>query len=257
MSAVLNMKADTRPEFQQQQLTFAAHIRNPEQHAKPQDVEERRMAIYRDLFYNNVEGIISNGFPVLRKLYNDNNWHRLVRGFFGTHRSKTPYFSKLPEEFLSYLEDEYQPQASDPDFLLELAHYEWVELALAIADEEVEFSDNHDDLLTGKPTLSPLAWLLHYRYPVHRISPDFYPEQAPEQPTSLVVYRARDDKVCFLELNPVSARLLQLISDHPGETAHTLLQQIAKELGHPNPDAVIAGGEQLLSDLINRNVLIV
>ena len=48
------------------QYAFAGHIRDPEHMPVPDGVEPRRMAVYRDLFYNNVENFIANSFPVLR-----------------------------------------------------------------------------------------------------------------------------------------------------------------------------------------------
>ena len=170
--------AEKRPGFVRKQYEFAAHIRNPKQHPRPADVEDRRMAIYRNLFYNNVEGFVSGGFPVLRKLYDDTDWHRMVRDFFARHRSHTPYFLEIAQEFLSYLEHERDPQPEDPPFLGELAHYEWVELALSISDEEPDWKsiDAKGDPMSGRPALSPLAWLLSYQYPVHEIGPELIPD---------------------------------------------------------------------------------
>ncbi len=59
------MPDTAKADFIQQQYDFAAHIRNPEQNPAPAGIEDRRMGIYRELFYNNVEGFLSNGFPVL------------------------------------------------------------------------------------------------------------------------------------------------------------------------------------------------
>ncbi|PLY15295.1 MAG: DUF2063 domain-containing protein [Sedimenticola sp.] len=246
------------PEFQRQQYAFAAHIRDPELAPCPDDVTHVRMAVYRELFYNNIEGTLSNAFPVIRSLYADSDWHSLIHGFFSTHRAQTPYFSKLPEAFLNYLEQERTPQSDDPDFLIELAHYEWVELALSISDQDIEIVsfDIQGDPVTGIPALSPLAWRLSYRYPVHRISPDNRPEFAPDQPTHLVVYRDRQDDVGFLELNPVTARLLQLVSENQSRTGIALLEQIAREMNHPNPQTVLAGGRQIFSQLQQHDVLL-
>ncbi|MFM9709917.1 HvfC/BufC family peptide modification chaperone, partial [Streptomyces galilaeus] len=54
--------------------------------------EERRMAIYRDLFFNNIEGFITSGFPVLRTLYSTDDWNTLIRRFFVEHDCASPYF---------------------------------------------------------------------------------------------------------------------------------------------------------------------
>ena len=87
------------------QRAFAAHIREPDLHAAPAGIEDRRMKIYRELFYNNIEGFISSAFPVLRKLYSDTDWHAMVRDFVHRHQSQTPYFLVISEEVLAYLEN--------------------------------------------------------------------------------------------------------------------------------------------------------
>ena len=63
------------------------------------------------------------------------DWHALVRAFIDQHRCHTPYFLEISQEFVQFLMQDYRPLASDPPFLAELAHYEWVELALDIAQE--------------------------------------------------------------------------------------------------------------------------
>ena len=99
-----------RPDFQRRQYEFAAHIRDPENRPAPSDVEDRRMAIYRELFYNNVEGFIANTFPVLRSLHDEDAWHGMVRDYFSHHRAQTPYFLEIPREFMAWLENERAPR---------------------------------------------------------------------------------------------------------------------------------------------------
>ena len=75
--------------------------------------------------------------------------------------------------------------------MLELAHYEWVELALSIDEREPDPAsvDPRGDLLDGRPEISPLVWSVQYRFPVHRISPENQPSEPPQSPTHLVIYR--------------------------------------------------------------------
>ena len=139
----------------------------------------------------------------------------------------------------------------------ELAHYEWVELALSVAESDASQYINEDgNLLDSAPALSSLAWPLSYQYPVHRISPEFQPAEADDQPTYLLVYRDADDEVGFLELNPVSARLFSLIQEYPGKTGRSLLEQIAAELHHPDPAQVIAGGQGILNEWRQRGIVL-
>jgi hypothetical protein len=212
------------------------------------------MKIYQELFYNNIEGFVSNAFPVLREITSDEKWHRMVRDFMAHHKSKTPLFHEIAREFLSYLESE-RDTSNDPVFIKELAHYEWVELAVSVMDaEDATVSDSaRQQALNHKFNTTDLAWPLAYHYPVQHISPSFQPEQANETPVFLLVYRDKNDKVTFMELNPVSARLIDLLNEDM--LAIEAVQQIATELNHPQPEVVIEGAKQLLDDWINRGVL--
>ena len=247
-----------RPRFQQQQLTFTAHIRDPDNCGLPEGVPARRMAIYTELFFNNINEQLAGNFPVLRRITDDGHWSAMVRDFMIRHRSETPLFTEVGQEFLAYLHDEREAQPGDWPFMLELAHYEYVELAVAIsaADEALGEYDPNGDLLTGRPLVGPTAWNLSYRWPVHTIGPDHLPEEAPAEPTHLVVYRDRQDEVHFLQINAVTQRLLQLLKENPQQTGLNALNTIAEELDHPQPAAVIAAGHELLDDLRRRNVIL-
>ncbi|MFA5938222.1 MAG: putative DNA-binding domain-containing protein [Sinimarinibacterium sp.] len=252
---------EDRPSFQQVQFGFAAHIRDPRQDA-PAGIEDRRLQIYRELFYNNVEDCLRSAFPVLRRLSSDAVWHARVRDFYARHRSSAPQFHRVPEEFLRYLEGERGAHADDPPFLRELAHYEWVELELSISPLELTpghlpgGADPNGDPLSGRPLLSPLAWTLAYDYPVQRIGPEFQPQAPGAQPTYLIVNRDRRDQVRFLEVNAVTARLTTLIEAEPAASGRELLLRIAAELQHPDPEAVVAEGVRIFDQLRERDILL-
>lgn len=246
------------PDFKKQQYAFTAHIRDPENNPLPDGVEDRRMGIYRELLFNNVNSFLEGSFPVTRSLYPDEAWLKLARKFFAQHQSSTPYFLEIPQEFLAFIEKEYQLTQEDPPYLQELAHYEWVEIALMVSDEEPDLSkvDHSGDLLTGIPVVSPLAWSLAYEWPVHQISSDQRPDKPPEQPTYLIVYRDSEDEVQFIEANPVTARLMQLMQENENKPGQDLLEQIADELNHPNREIVIQGGHQTLVRLHKAGIVL-
>ncbi|MDP5209230.1 DUF2063 domain-containing protein [Microbulbifer sp. 2205BS26-8] len=247
--------ADKPCGFQSLQREFAAHLRAPDINAPPANIEARRLAIYRDLIYNNIESFIASGFPVLRSLYSEERWHNMVRDFIHQHTSTSPYFLQISEEFLSYLQHERDQREEDPPFLSELAHYEWVELALDVNVAEIPPGLRRaGDLLESVPVVSPLVWSLSYRYPVHRIGPAFQPQEPPETPTFLLVYRGRDDKVHFMEINAVTARLLQLASEEDA-TGAQLLAQIAGELPQVDSGSLRTFGVMLLQKLLDNGVI--
>ena len=110
-----------KPDFQEKQYAFARHIRDPQNNPAPTGVEDRRMAVYRELFFNNLRSLLSQTFPVLRKLHQKKKWDSLIRQFMVGHEAQTPYFLRIPEEFLQFLQNEYEIQADDFPFLIELA----------------------------------------------------------------------------------------------------------------------------------------
>ncbi|MBT7951312.1 MAG: DUF2063 domain-containing protein, partial [Gammaproteobacteria bacterium] len=146
----------------------------------------------------------------------------------------------------------------DFPFTKELAHYEWLELAISIDTRDIDMQgiDAEGDLLEGVPVLSPLAWPFAYQYPVHKISPDYLPEEPPEQPSYLIVYRDRNDDVGFQELNPVSARLIEYLQSDKTSSGLLMLEEIAKEIQHPNPQTVIDGGLDILQTMRDKDILL-
>lgn len=242
-------------DFKAKQREFSDYIRDPENNPAPVDVDSRRMAMYRELFFNNIESFLSGNFPVLRTLLDDRQWLGLAQDFFAGHVCKTPYFAEIAEEFLVYLQNE-RNNPDDAPFLLELAHYEWVEMALANAKDELAINEpGFGNLLSKAIGLSPLAWPLIYQYPVHRLSPSFMPLSPPELPTCLVVYRNREDNVQFIEITPVTYELLQLLEESSGLSTETYLDQMVTKLHPPEPELIRRGGLQVLMDLAEKNII--
>lgn len=244
--------------FKDLQYQFTAHIRDPANNSAPDDIEDRRMGIYRNLLYKNVEGFLANGFPVIRKLYSDHNWNKMVRDFFSNHQSQSPYFKDISKEFVDYLNNERNTQAEDPIFLNELAHYEWQEIVLTFLDADVDWNtiDKDGNLLKGTPVLSPFIRLNHYKFPVHKIRPEFQPDAAAEHPTFIIVYRDLNDKVGFMEINPMTTRLIELIASNESQSSEQILTTLAGEIPSLEPQQVVQGGHTALSQLKQKDIVL-
>ena len=236
--------------FQDFQFAFTRHIRDPKAHPRPAGVSAQRMKVYNELLYNNLESFLLACFPVLRQLLGKRKWAKLVRDFFVEHRCHTPFFRQIPDEFVQYVQSERGIRESDPPFLLELAHYEWIELVLSVSNKEIALAqiDPDGDLAQNNLALNPVLAMLQYQYPVQRIGPKFKPQSPPPQPTYLLVFRDASFSVEFIEMNPVSARLVDLLQNNKisGEKA---LLRIAEELQHPDPQIVLQGGLDILREL--------
>lgn len=231
---------------------LAAHVRDPAAHAGPPGIEDRRLNVYRELVFNNLDGLLAGNFPVIRQTLGDAEWHALLRRFLAVHRSGTPLFTRLGLEFVAFLDAE----ADDArPWLAELAHYEWAELGLQLSDATSKPCDPHGDLLAGIPALSPLAWPLAYRWPVHRIGPAFQPTEPPPEPTLVLLRREDDGRVRFSTLSPLLFRLLERIGENGGRSGRELLRQLADEAGQTDIDGFLREAAPMLQRLRDEGVL--
>lgn len=264
MSSIQTPSADTRAPagLAEEQDALAAYIRDPDRVPPPPGIEPRRLTIYRELFFNNVEGLLANGFPVIRRIFASREdgagWVRLIRAFFREHGCRTPLFTELPREFMRWLEARAEREAAgerldppQPPWLQELAHYEWVELALQLSEAGPQdiAHDPDGDLLDGRPLLSPLAWPLAYAWPVHALGPEYQPDTAPPMPTLLLLRRETSGEVSFHALTPLTFRLLQRLDEQPALSGREQLLALAAEAGAPDPEAFLGEGAAMLAQL--------
>ena len=243
---------DGAPAFQAVQRAFAGHIRNPERHPAPPGVDPRRMAVYARLVYRNIEGFLARTFPAARQVLAEGHWHAAVRDFVERHTSHSPYFRDISTEFLRYLETEREA-AEDPPFLAELCHYEWARRSLEQSDEILPPAGDAPLSLDARFAVSPLAWPLHYRFPVHRIGADFQPDEPPEAPTWLIVYRDRDDRLHRMESNAATTRLLGMLAE--AGSARQALTALADGLGRDR-EQLLRFGEDTLRRLVSADIVI-
>lgn len=241
--------------LREQQRTLARHLRDPAANPPPPGIEERRLRIYRELFFNAIEGLLAGGFPVIRASLGDRRWKALVRAFHAGHRSRTPLFPQIAGEFVEYLDGRDSDGESDlPAWLPELAHYEWIEQALFTSDAQVEAHDPHGDLIASVPMLSPLALPLAYRWPVTDIGPGHLPAVAPDMPTTLLVHRDHEHQVRFTRIAPLAYHLLaSLQSNHWTGREH--LAALATRTG-TDAASMLERGRELLQALRAQGVVV-
>lgn len=240
------------------QRAFCAHLRDPDAQPAPLDVAPRRMGVYRELVFNTVEGLLAANFPVIRSLHDSDAWQARVRMFLREHVSHTPLFTEIGREFVRFLDARAEAGADDPPYLAELAHYEWSELALALDETTPADAAPHDpagDLAGGAPVLSPLLRVLAYRYPVHRIGPGALPEDSPEQPTLIVLTRDVDGDVHFLEVDALTALLIDTLQSDPACSGREVVGRVLENLGRDTPP-LHAAGLAMLAELRRHGVVL-
>jgi hypothetical protein len=246
-----------KPSLFQQQTTMGLYLRDPEHCAPPSEMNTARAQVYRDLIFANLSALLSGTFPVLIKILGDEQWRSLVRIFLRDYRAHTPKFGEIAKEFVEFLAS--GPQALSegewPPFMVELAHYEWVEMALQQSEAEPLPASDAGLSLDRPLQVSPLAWPLAYAWPVQLVGPDHQPDVAPPQPTLLLVRRAEDWSVKFSELSPLAWRLLQRIEEFPELDGRAQLEGLAVEAGATGSPEFMESGAALLRQMHGEGVL--
>lgn len=242
--------------FKSLQHAFTQAIRDPEHATLPKGFDPERMEIYQQLFLNNFGSILKSAFPVLVSVLDKALWDDLVKYFLRDYRAKTQLFFKIPQEFLNFLE--IQTALTLPPYAYELAHYEWMELALELDPATLPVVDytDLDHVLKGIPVLSPCAKTFQYQYPVHTIDREHVPDHTPDMPTFLVIVRRRDDTVKFMQINQVTAHMIALMAGNDTLTGETILQHLVEAMQHPDPNVVIEGGRTALQALLDQDIVL-
>ncbi|MFN2338542.1 MAG: DUF2063 domain-containing protein [Gammaproteobacteria bacterium] len=232
------------------QARFAARIRDPRGQARPKGVPARRMRVYEELLFNNLEGFLLACYPVTRKLLGARAWRRLAKRFFAEHRCDSPLFRDIPRAFLAWMQANASQAVPDRPYLYELMHYEWLELAVAIdpVEDVADGVERDGDLLEDIPVLNPTTRLASYRYPVHEIRPRFRPAPAAGHDHHYLVYRDREHQVRFTTINALTLQLL-LSLRNGNHTGRETLLHMAGGLAPDQINHVLAMGQDMLLNL--------
>lgn len=166
-------------------------------------------------------------------------------------REAIPLFTRIAGVFVDYLRQrgEYRPA-----WQAELAHFEWSETRLYLAEPDDPPYRREGDLLDGVPLLSSLALPLGYRWPVHRLEEDVALAEAPAEPTLLLMHRDSSHRVHTARLTPLAYRLLESLARRR-LSGREHLAALALE-ARSAPGALDAAGLELLAALRTQGVVL-
>lgn len=168
-------------------------------------------------------------------------------------RGEKPYplFTRIAGVFVDYLRQrgEYRPA-----WQAELAHFEWSETRLYLAEPDDPPYRREGDLLDGVPLLSSLALPLGYRWPVHRLEEDVALAEAPAEPTLLLMHRDSSHRMHTARLTPLAYRLLESLARRR-LSGREHLAALALE-ARSAPGALDAAGLELLAALRTQGVVL-
>lgn len=248
------------PSFQRYQQEFCAHLRDPMCQPRPKHIDAERMAIYKEIVFNNIFESVSACFPVAQKVLGKRAWLNLTKKFLHEHSASSPIFREIPEQFLSFLSS----QIDLPAYLCNLCHYEWIELQVALMKTSPEEQNAHagsmqrkidvtGDLLKCQLAFTPAMQLLNYEYDVQKISVSYKPKE--KVATQLLVYRNTEDSVKFIELNPATYQLITLLQQS-AITGEQALTMIANDINARHPESITQFGLEILEHLRSQGVVL-
>jgi len=243
--------------LQQQQQFFTQMLREQQSPGSLSHIEDRRLKVYQDLFFNNIESLLANGFPVIKSILGEKRWRELISDFWKQHRCQTPYFPRIGGELVDWLNHAKISILYDFPFLPELAHYELMEVVVDTADQSwPDLKGTLEDLRDETTlVLNPISVLLHYEYPVHQISKAFTPQDPGVEKTHLLIYRQQDHQVKFMQLSAASVILVDLLQTQ-ARTLQDLVCSIEGSLNAPS-GSLSTFIKQQVQDFVTRQVILI
>ncbi len=222
--------------YQTSQLAFSHWLRQPTAAPLPTGIEARRMQVYRDLVFNNIESFLEHSYPIAIAMLPEVDWDFLVSAFFQYGQCDSPYYYDISLHFRDFFDQlmaepevaEFSGQdvafsiraiALRAPWLRELLHYEWMALYVDMAETTWQpRNEHHDRALILRTT----CWILGYQYAVHTWSVDEFPAEPEPQPTCLLIYRTPDFQTRAYPIHPLWAYLIELIQSDTAYRSNTL-----------------------------------
>lgn len=201
--------------FSDIQRQFTHYLRNPSCAPLPTGTDLREMRFYARSYRRKLRHLLETRWPTLAETLGRDMLSSLIDDYVRLPRESVGGKSTLEEAFVQYLEEE-SPRRGLPPFMPELANFSMVATLVTGSPREIEDDDldRDGDLLGRVPVFSPLAELLTYEWPVHRIGADFLPKTKPAQATRLIVYRDRRGHGGWIELNQWAAEIALQVKDN-------------------------------------------
>jgi hypothetical protein len=216
-----------------------------------------RLAVYRSLVRNGLEGVVVRMLPRTRARLNAACAGRFdadLAAFLEEVAPRTHYLRDVPGELFEWAQPRWAADALVPRYLPDLAAHELACFAVAASEARPRGSPPGEVALDRALLFDDSARLMRYAWAVHELPAD---ETATEVPTRravrLLAYRDAAHVVRWLELSPLAAAIVdRLLEGDP------LAPAVGRACADHDtaPAAVAADVARLLADLAERGLLL-
>jgi hypothetical protein len=216
-----------------------------------------RLAVYRSLVRNGLEGVVVRMLPRTRARLNAACAGRFdadLAAFLEEVAPRTHYLRDVPAELFEWAQPRWAADPLVPRYLPDLTAHELACFAVAASEAGPRESPPGEVAMDRALLFHDSARLLRYAWAVHELPAD---ETATELPTRrevrLLAYRDAAHVVRWLELSPLAAALVERLLE--GDSLAPAVGRACAD--HDTaPAAVAADIARLLADLAERGLLL-
>jgi uncharacterized protein len=238
-------------DFRQFQFALARHLRDPLSAAVPEGVSAADVTVCTQEMVRNLCEVLEPAFPVTHALLGDEIWEHAVRLFLKDAPNHTPWASAVQRAFVDHVCESPDMQRL-PAWLQDLAHFEWLQSAVSTTPVSWPAFDAQGDVMQRAVVLNPTHVEAAYEWPVHGIDTDHQPDDM--QSTHVTMLRDSDDALHVLESSVFRGQLIDLLRD--GQTGEQAFMVLAMWLSHPDPEAFVREGAQVMAQLQREGVVL-
>ena len=238
-------------DFRQFQFALARHLRDPLAVPTPAGVlPQEATACTRDMV-RHVGSVLAPAFPVTQALLGGDIWEHTVRLFLKSAPSHAPWVSTTQRAFVDHVCESPDVQRL-PAWLQDLTHFEWLQSAVATTPVQWPAFDAAADVMQHPVVLNPTHVEAAYEWPVHGIDTDHQPDGM--QTTYVSMLRDKDDVLHVFDSSVFRGQLIDLLRD--GQTGEQAFMALAMWLSHPEPDAFVQEGKDVMAQLQREGIVL-
>ncbi|MCU0683142.1 MAG: putative DNA-binding domain-containing protein [Polyangiaceae bacterium] len=216
--------------------------------------EPERWLVYRRMVRARLREAVGHGFERLEARVGGEIFGAWFGDFLERSPPRSAYLRETAGEFAAFLEGYERPGDRHPGLTLDLARFEWAELACAY---EAAPAPATEPLSMGlRPALSPAHRLVRLEHAVHRLERDEPLAEVAPGPAWVCLYRdPQSFDVRVLELTEVTGRLLVAMAEGNRPLVE-LVRQVAADAGAALDGAWLAALSDVLADFSTRGLLL-
>lgn len=206
---------------------------------------------YRRLVFNIISDALETTYPISVKKLGVEDWVQLVDHFFSNYPCSSTQIWSMPYELITYLETSDDPITTKFPWLMELLHFEWLEVEIFCDEDEQVHFEKSIDVLNERLVINPTLRLEHFTFPVHKAL-----ELKEQNDYYLLAYRSTEnDKVYFEEITGFLALIVHQIVNTE-LNLHDILIESGHKFGITDEQVLFKEGKLFAEKMLQKTIFL-